>query len=70
MKSYDVIVIGAGIIGTSIAWQIARRSTLKVAVLEKGTGPGEGSSGASSAICRYRYTLNEMVSLARDGIDA
>jgi len=66
----DVVVIGAGIIGLSIAWQIARRSAFKVTVLEKGAGVGEGSTGASSAICRCRYSLNEMIHLARDGIAA
>ncbi len=35
MRQADVIVIGAGIIGLSVAWQIARRSKLKVLVLEK-----------------------------------
>ena len=67
-KSYDIAIIGAGIIGLSTAWQIARRSNLKVIVLEKGVSPGEGSTGASSAICRYRYSMDEMVILARDGI--
>lgn len=68
--NYDVIVVGAGIIGLSIAWEIARRSTLKVLVLDKGAGVGEGSTGASSAICRYRYSLDEMLRLASDGIYA
>lgn len=70
MKKYDVVVIGAGIIGLSIAWQLARRSTLRIAVLEKGAGVGEGSTGASSAVCRFRYSLDEVVYLARDGINA
>lgn len=70
MKTYDVVIIGAGIIGLSIAYQVARRSQLKIAVIEKGAGVGEGSTGASSAVCRYRYTLDEVVQLARDGIDA
>ncbi|MFT7461370.1 MAG: sarcosine oxidase subunit beta, partial [Planctomycetota bacterium] len=70
MKNYDVCIIGAGIIGLSIAWQLARRSTLKILVLEKGAGVGEGSTGASSAVCRFRYSLDEMVNLARDGIYA
>lgn len=68
--SYDLIIVGAGIIGLSIAWQVARRSALKVAVLDKGTGVGEGSTGASSAVCRFRYSLDETVALARDGIGA
>ena len=68
--SYDVIIVGAGIIGLSIAWQLARRSSLKIAVLERGLGVGEGSTGASSAVCRFRYSLDEMVALAKDGINA
>jgi glycine/D-amino acid oxidase-like deaminating enzyme len=54
----------------SIAWQLARRSKLKIAVIEKGTAVGEGSTGASSAVCRTRYSLDEMLCLARDGISA
>lgn len=68
MKSFDVVIAGAGIIGLSIAWQLARRSRLSIAVLEKGTGIGEGSTGASSAICRHRYSADAMIELARDGI--
>jgi len=70
MKKYDVVVVGAGIIGLSIAWQLARRSQLIIAVLEKGAGVGEGSTGASSAVCRFRYSIDEVVYLARDGINA
>jgi sarcosine oxidase subunit beta len=67
---FDVVIVGAGIIGLSIAWELARRSKLKIAVFEKGAGTGEGSSGASSAVCRHRYSLDEMLRLASDGIDA
>lgn len=66
----DIIIIGAGIMGLSTAWQIARRSTLNIAVLEKASSLGEGSTGASSAICRHRYSRDEMIELARDGIAA
>jgi len=68
MKSYDVVVVGAGIIGLSTAWQLARRSNLSIAVIEKGAGLGEGSTGASSAVCRHRYSSDAMIELARDGI--
>jgi glycine/D-amino acid oxidase-like deaminating enzyme len=70
MKKYDVVIAGAGIIGLSIAWQLARRSALRIAVIEKGAAVGEGSTGASSAICRVRYSNDEMLLLARDGIQA
>ncbi len=62
----DIAIIGGGIIGMSIAFQTARRSSLQVVVLEKAGGLGEGSTGASSAITRQRYTRNEMVELVRD----
>lgn len=70
MKTYDVVIAGAGIIGLSIAWQLARRSGLRIAVVDKGRGVGEGSTGASSAICRVRYSIDETLLLARDGINA
>lgn len=70
MRTSDVVIVGAGIIGLSIAWQLSRRSNLKITVLDKGAGIGEGSTGASSAICRHRYSADEMVQFARDGIGA
>ena len=62
----DVVVVGGGIMGMSIAWQVARRSSLRIVVLDKGTGLGEGSTGASSAITRQRYTRVENIRIARD----
>ena len=67
---YDITIVGAGIIGLSIAFQLARRSNLKILVLEKGAAVGEGSTGASSAVCRTRYSIDDMLHLARDGIAA
>ena len=63
----DVVIIGGGIIGMSVAYQIARRSKLSVVVLDKGIGLGEGSTGSSSAITRQRYSMAESVRIARDG---
>lgn len=56
-QTYDVIVIGGGIMGCSSAFQLAKRG-LKVALLEKGT-IGEGPTGKSSAIIRQHYS-NEL----------
>jgi glycine/D-amino acid oxidase-like deaminating enzyme len=66
-ETADIVIIGGGIMGMSIAYQVARRSTLSVVVLEKGAGLGEGSTGGSSAITRQRYTKAESVRIARDG---
>ncbi len=63
----DVIVVGAGIIGSAITHQLARRG-VDVIALDKANGPGEGSTGASSSICRARYSNLEVVRLASHGL--
>ncbi|HIE21099.1 MAG TPA: FAD-binding oxidoreductase, partial [Acidimicrobiia bacterium] len=65
----EVVVVGAGIIGSSIAYQLARRG-VDVIALDKGAAPAEGSTGASSSICRCRYTYPEVVRLAFHGQQA
>lgn len=63
----DVVIVGGGIMGLSIAYQVARRSDLRVVVLEKGAGLGEGSTGGSAAITRQRYSQPENIRISRDG---
>lgn len=69
-ETADIVIAGAGVIGMCIAFQLARRSAAKIIVLERAASPGAGSTGASSAICRHKYTLPQVVTLARDGIHA
>ncbi len=66
----DVVVVGAGIVGLCVAYQVARRSGLDVLVLERGRDVAEGSTGASSSIIRQRYTRDEMIRFARGGLVA
>jgi glycine/D-amino acid oxidase-like deaminating enzyme len=68
-RSADVVVIGAGIVGLSIAYQLGRRIGGRVVVLEKGAGVAEGSTGASSACIRLRYTHSEVIRLAQAGME-
>lgn len=68
-RTSDVVVVGGGIIGSSIAYQLAVRG-VTVRLLDKGLGPAEGSTGASSSICRCRYTHPEVVRLAYHGREA
>jgi len=46
MKSYDVIIVGAGSVGTPLAWQLAEKK-LKVLVLEKRASVGQGQNKAA-----------------------
>ena len=68
-QTSDIVIIGAGIIGLATARQLQRSGVEKITVLEQAASPGAGSSGASSAVCRHLYTHDEMIGLARDGID-
>ena len=69
-QTADIVIAGAGVIGMCIAMQLARRSNARILVLDRAATPGEGSTGASSAVCRHKYSRSETVLLARDGIDA
>ena len=64
MSTYAVIVIGAGVIGTSIAWHLAQLGAGRVLVLERGR-IGEGTTAQSSGILRTHYSVPENVGLAR-----
>ena len=55
-QSADAIVIGAGVMGTSTAFQLVQRGLKRVVVLEKST-VAAGSSGKSSALVRMHYTF-------------
>ena len=48
------VVVGAGIIGCSIALELSR-SGWQVTVIDKGSTPGSGSTSASSAMVRFNY---------------
>jgi sarcosine oxidase, subunit beta len=66
----DIVIVGAGIMGLSVAHQISRRSGTRIVVIDKASNVGEGSTGASCAILRQRYTYAEQVMVARDGLRA
>jgi glycine/D-amino acid oxidase-like deaminating enzyme len=63
MHNPDVIVIGAGVIGSSIAWHLAALGAGRVLVLERGQ-IGNGTSSQSSGILRTHYSVIENVELA------
>ena len=63
---YDAIIIGAGIIGNSIAYELALKGK-KTLSIDKLGGSGFGSTAGSCAIIRLYYSSPEGVALAREG---
>jgi sarcosine oxidase subunit beta len=59
----DVIVIGAGIIGSAAAFELAKLGR-SVLVVDKAAGVGHGSTSASSAIVRFNYSSWDGVATA------
>jgi len=59
----DVVIIGAGVMGTSIAFHLAKRSAGKIVVIDK-DHVGRGGSGRSSALIRMHYSFTAEVELA------
>jgi glycine/D-amino acid oxidase-like deaminating enzyme len=64
----DVIIVGAGITGTSIAFHLATRSSLGVLLVDR-AGVAEGGTGRSSALIRMHYTFPPEVRLALRSLD-
>jgi len=64
MERVDAIVIGGGVIGTSIAMHLARFGAGRVLLLERGT-LGGGTSAQSSCIVRTHYSVAANVALAQ-----
>src|SRR3954469_20342224 len=48
-SQYDVVVVGAGVIGLASAWRIVQRG-LSVCVLERAAVPGAGASGVAAGM--------------------
>ncbi len=59
----DAVIIGAGVIGASIALELAREG-LSVVVVDKAGAPGQGSTSASSAVVRFNYSTWDGIATA------
>jgi sarcosine oxidase, subunit beta len=59
----DIVILGAGVMGASIAFHLAQRKAGRIVVLEK-DNIGQGGSGRSSALVRMHYSFPPEVMLA------
>ncbi|MFN3259804.1 MAG: NAD(P)/FAD-dependent oxidoreductase [Pikeienuella sp.] len=62
-KSYDAIIIGAGVIGACVAYEMAKAGFRTLSV-EKNGAAGHGSTAGSCAIIRLYYSNVESCALA------
>jgi sarcosine oxidase subunit beta len=66
-QSCDILIVGGGVIGSSIAYHLARRRVGRVVLLEK-SYLGAGSSGKSGAIVRQHYSNRLTAAMARQSL--
>lgn len=73
METYDVCIVGAGVVGCAIARELGRRrldSRLRIAVLEQREGVGEETSGRNSGVLHsgiHEHPRSLKAKLAREG---
>jgi sarcosine oxidase subunit beta len=51
----EVVVVGGGIMGASVAWHLAARGCRDVVVLDRAAAPGEGSTGRATGGFRAQF---------------
>ncbi len=65
-KQYDIIIIGAGIIGACVGFEMAKRGK-RVINIDKLGGAGHGATAGSCAVIRFHYSTPDGVAMAREG---
>jgi sarcosine oxidase subunit beta len=65
-RTADAVIVGAGILGTSIGLELARCG-VRALVVDRNGEAGDGSTHASSAIIRSFYGTRPAVALAHEG---
>ncbi len=66
-ETSDIVIIGGGVMGASIAYHLAQRGGARVTLLER-QALGNGTTGRSGAIVRQHYSNDFLVRMARDSL--
>ncbi len=56
MEAFDVVIVGGGIVGSSIAWHLTEAGCKKVLVVERESAQGKGSTGKSMGGVRAQFS--------------
>jgi len=67
-KSYDIVIVGAGVIGCAIAYELTKLGLRDILILDKGY-PSGGATGRCGAGVRQQWGLEMNCRLAKDSVD-
>jgi sarcosine oxidase, subunit beta len=68
-RKHDIVIIGAGIVGTSIACHLAMMGRPHVAVIDKAEAPGLGSTAKAAGGIRAQFSSDINIELSKLSLD-
>src|SRR6266480_7654259 len=68
-ETADVVIIGSGIVGSSVAYHLAQAGCTNVLVIEREPHQGKGSTGKSMGGVRAQFTTPINIQMSRYSID-
>lgn len=69
MRHSEIIIIGAGVVGASVAYHLAERGAKNVLILESETEQGTGSTGRATGGVRAQFETDININLSLYSID-
>jgi sarcosine oxidase, subunit beta len=68
-ETADVVIIGSGIVGSSVAYHLAQQGCTNVLVIEREAHQGKGSTGKSMGGVRAQFSTPVNIQMSRYSID-
>ena len=68
-ETADVVIIGSGIVGSSVAYHLAEQGCTNVLVIEREAHQGKGSTGKSMGGVRAQFSTTVNIQMSRYSID-
>jgi sarcosine oxidase subunit beta len=69
MQSAEIVIIGGGIVGASIAWHLTQAGCTDIIVVEREHSLGKGSTGKSMGGVRAQFTTEPNIRMSMYSID-
>lgn len=69
VETADVVIIGSGIVGSSVAYHLARAGCTNVLVIEREAHQGKGSTGKSMGGVRAQFSTPVNIQMSKYSID-
>lgn len=68
-ETADVVIIGSGIVGSSVAYHLTQQGCTNVLVIERDTHQGKGSTGKSMGGVRAQFSTPVNIQMSRHSIE-